>query len=121
MQADADRLRLPIVEDVELGELRERNPVAARIEAQFDARADHLLSRNAVSFVHKRAHEVGAAGRDDVSLEAVRPQIGEQLDLRLIDALFEQSADLGMLRRREPSTRDLDELLVGYARMGGEG
>jgi hypothetical protein len=26
-----------------------------------------------------------------------------------------------MLRRREPSTRDLDELLIRYARMGGEG
>ena len=73
MQADAQGLRFPIVENVEFGELPKRGSVAARIEAQFDARADHLFPRHTISVLDERAHEVRAACRHDVSLEAVLP------------------------------------------------
>jgi hypothetical protein len=53
-------------------------------------------------------------------LEAVRPQVCEQLDLRPIGAFLEQPAELGMPRRRQPSARSLLKLLIGYARMSGE-
>src|SRR6516225_4326295 len=100
MQADVQRLHFPIAKAVELRQLHERNPVVSQIVAQFYTGTDHLLSWDAVSFLGERAHEVHAACRYDINLEAVLPQVCEQLDLRPISAFLEQPVELGMPRRR---------------------
>src|SRR6201989_3016445 len=121
MQADVQRLHFPIAKAIELRQLHERNPVVSQIVAQFHAGTDHLLSWDAVSFLRDRAHEVHATWRHDIGLEAVLPQVSKKFDLWPISAFLEQAAKLGMPRRRQPSACSLLKVLIGYARMGGEG
>ena len=66
------------------------------------AAADDLLGRNAIDLLGPRAHELDAAAGDDEGLEAVRAQVGEQFEHRLIDHLGVELAGLRMLRRGDP-------------------
>src|SRR5262249_52331968 len=47
--------------------------VVAELVGGDEARADHLLGRDAVDALRPRAHELDGAARHDVGLEAVRP------------------------------------------------
>ena len=84
----------------------------------LDARADHLLARDAVGLLGEGADQVDAAAGDDEGLEAVRAQIAEQLDLRPVGALLEQPAELRVPRRGKPVARDAVELFLGHPGMG---
>ena len=79
------------------------------------AAADDLLGRNAVTFSRPRAHELDAAAGDDERLEAVRAQVGEQLEHRLIDHLGVEPPGLRMLRGGDPVVHDLVEFLGRHA------
>ena len=63
-------------------------PRASQIRFPF-ARADHLLGRDAVAVRSEGADELHAAARNNERLEAVRPEILQELEHRLIDKLIE--------------------------------
>ena len=56
------------------------------------AAADDLLGRDAIDLLRPRPHELDAAAGNNEGLEAVRAQIGEQLEHRLIDHLRVEAA-----------------------------
>ena len=83
------------------------------------AAADDLLGRDAVDPLGPRAHELDAAAGDDVRLEAVRAQVGEQLEHRLVDQLGVGPLESRVLGRREPVVDDLVELFGRHAGVRG--
>jgi hypothetical protein len=54
--------------------------------------------RNAVDLLSPRTHELDAAARHDVGLEAVGAKIGQQLERALVDTLRVRALELGLLR-----------------------
>ena len=89
------------------GSLHEHGPAVAHLELHLAAAADHLLGRDAVDLLRPRAHELDAAARDDVGLEAVRAQVGEQLEHRLVDHLGVGPIEARVPRGRDPVADDL--------------
>ena len=83
------------------------------------AAADDLLGRDAIDLLRQGAHELDAAAGDDEGLEAVRAQVGEQFEHRLIDHLRVRPLGLRMLRGRDPVLDDLLELLGRHAGVRG--
>ena len=90
----------------------------AHLELRLDRGADDLLGRDAVDLLRPRPHELDAAAGDDERLEAVRAQIGEQLEHRLVDQLGVGPLEPRMSRGREPIGDDLLELVGGHAGVG---
>ena len=74
------------------GSLHQHRLAVAHLELRLAAAADDLLGRDAVDLLRPRAHELDAAAGDDEGLEAVRAQVGEQLEHRLIDHLGVEAA-----------------------------
>ena len=70
----------------DLRQPHEHGLAVAHLVLRLDAAADDLLGRDAIDLLRPRAHELDAAAGDDEGLEAVRAQVGEQFDHRLIDA-----------------------------------
>ena len=103
----------------DLRQAHEHRLAVAHFELRLDAAADDLLGRDAIDLLRPRAHELDAAAGDDEGLEAVRPQVGEQFEHRLIDHLGVGPLGLGMLRGGDPILDDLLELLGGHARVRG--
>src|SRR5271163_403367 len=57
---------------------------------------------NTVGYLGKGSHEFDATARDDKGLEAIGPQIGEQLQHRLEYHFSEQLVGFRMTRSRQP-------------------
>ena len=74
--------------------------------------ADDLLGRNAVGLVGVGAHELDPAAGDDVGLEALGPQIGQQFQHRLIDQLGVAPLHERMFGRRDPLLDDFSNSSV---------
>ena len=74
------------------GSLTQHGLAVAHLELHLAAAADDLLGRNAIHLLGQGAHELDAAAGDDERLEAVRPQVGEQFEHRLVDHLGVQAA-----------------------------
>ncbi len=66
------------------------------------AAADHLLGRDAVHLVRPWTHEIDAAARHDVRLEAVGAQIGQQFQHRLVHHRRVRLVESRVARRDEP-------------------
>ena len=100
---DADRLAGAVVDELDLGFLEEdRLAVRLHLELHHARGADHLLGRDAVDPLGEHAHELDAAARDDEGLEALRAQIGEQLEHRLIGELGVRPVEPRMASGGEP-------------------
>ena len=76
-----------VVNEVELRQTHQHGLAVADFELRLDAAADDLFRRDAIDLFRPGAHELDAAAGDDEGLETVCPQIGEQFEHRLIDAL----------------------------------
>ena len=76
---------------------------------------DDLLGRDAVDALDPRTHELDAATRHDEGLEAVRAEIRQELEHRLVDHLRVEAAGLRMLRGADPIGHRLLELLGRHA------
>ena len=81
---DADRLPLPIVDQLDAPLLDEHRLVVAQLVAHLPIRADHLVRRNPVNLFSPHAHEVGTAAGDDIRGEAVIAEEIEDLEHRLV-------------------------------------
>ena len=105
---DADRLARAVVDEVDLGQLHAAPASPSRISNRvLPLAADDLLGRNAVDPFGPRPHELDAAAGDDERLEAVRAQVGQQLEHRLVDHLGVEPLDARMLRGADPVADDL--------------
>ena len=91
----------------------------AHFVLDLGAAAHDLLGRNPVDALGPRAHELHAAARDDERLEAVRAQVGEHLEHRLVDEFGVGPLELGMLRRGDPVRHDRGELVGRVAGVRG--
>jgi len=60
---------------IDLGQARDHRLAVAQLELGLDGAADHLLRRHPIHLLAEGAHELDAAARHDVGLEAVRPQV----------------------------------------------
>ena len=116
---DADGLVGLVVVEVQLRQAHEHGLAVAHFELRLDAAADDLFRRDAVNLLRPRAHELDAAAGDDEVLEAVRAQIGEHFEHRLIGHVGEELAGLRMFRGGDPVLDDLLKLVGGHARVRG--
>ena len=116
---DADGLVALVVIEVQLRQAHEHRLAVAHFKLRLDAAADDLFRRNAVNLLRPRAHELDAAAGDDEVLEAVRAQVGEHFEHRLIDHFGEELAGLRMFRGGDPILDDLLKLHRGHARVRG--
>ena len=116
---DADGLVAFVVIEVQLRQTHEHGLAVAHFKLRLDAAADDLFRRDAVNLLRPRAHELDAAAGDDEVLEAVRAQVGEQFEHRLIDHFGEELAGLRMFRGGDPVLDDLLEFHRGHARVRG--
>ncbi len=112
---DADRLAFLVVDEVQLRQPDQHCLAVPQFELRLDARADHLLRRDAIGLLGPWPHELDAAARHDESLVAVRAQAGEQLDHRLVHHLRDRALRDGILRGRNPVLDDLLELVGRHA------
>ena len=71
------------------GSLMSTGLPSSDLELQLAAAPNDLLRRNAIDTLGPRAHELDAAAGDDEGLEAVRAQVGEEFQHRLVDHLGE--------------------------------
>ena len=115
---DADGLARAVVDEVDLGQPLQRRLVAGELVFELDARPDDLFGRDAVGRLDPGAHELQPAAGHDIGLEAVRPEIGEQLDHRLVDELVVGPVELRMPCVRHPLPDDPLELGAVHAGMG---
>ena len=76
-----------VVDEFDFGFLDEEGGVAAHLEGRDAAAADDLFGRDAVGLLGKAAHEFDTAAGDDEGFEAVRAEVGEEFEHRLVDAL----------------------------------
>ena len=116
---DADGLVGLVVIEVQFRQTQQSGLAVAHLEPCLDAAADDLLRRDAIGLLRPWPHELDTAARDDEVLEAVRPQVGEQLDHGLVGHVGEQPAGLGMFRGGDPVLHDLLEFHRGHAGVGG--
>jgi hypothetical protein len=116
---DADGLAFLVVDEVDLGDSDQHRLAVAHFKLGLDARAHHLLGRHPIDLLDPGAHELDAATRDDVGLEAVGPEMVEQLEHRLIDELGVGAVELGVARGGQPPFHDLLELGCGHPGMRG--
>ena len=84
-----------------------------------DARADHLLGRDAVDVLGVDPDELLAAAGDDVGAEAVGAQVVHHLEHRLVDELGESRSEARVLRLRRPVGDDRLEVVDAHAGVGG--
>ena len=81
---DADGLAALVVIEVQLRQAHEHGLAVAQFKLRLHAAADDLFRRDAIDLLRPRAHELDAAAGDDEGLEAVRAQVGEHFEHRLI-------------------------------------
>ena len=116
---DADGLVALVVIEVQLRQAHEHRLAVAQFELRLHAAADDLLRRDAIGLLRPHAHELDAAAGDDEVLEAVRAQIGEHFEHRLIGHVEEALAGLRMFRGGDPVLDDLRKLVGGHAGVRG--
>ena len=100
-----------VVDELNVGQLQQYGRAVAQLEPQFAGAADDLLGRNAVGLFGKGTHELDAPSGNDEGFEAIRAQICEQFEHRLINHLGIKPTRFGMLRRGEPIFYDTIELI----------
>ena len=83
-RVDADGLAGLVVDEGDAGVLEDRGHAVDHGVARLARAADDVLGRDAVGLFGEGAHEVDAAARDDVGLEILVPQVGQQFEHRLI-------------------------------------
>ena len=107
----------PIVDEFDLGLFRVSTGVPSRI-SNFTTPLLPTTCCGGMPYAFRspRPHELDAAAGDDERLEAVRPQIDEQLVHRLIDELVVRPMKSRMPRRVHPLAHDLVEFLDRHAR-----
>src|SRR4030095_11504913 len=115
---DADRLSGLVVDMNHLRQLHEDGLPVAHLEFRLPDAADDLLRWDAVHLLGEDPHEVDPAARDNESLEAVGPQVQQQLQHGLVDELAVAALESGMLGLGQPVLHGLGELVGGHARMG---
>src|SRR5260221_2715716 len=113
---DAEGFALLVVDEIHRGQLHDDGLAFAHLELLLARAADDLLGRNAVDLLGEGADELHAAAGDDEGLEAVRAQIGEQLEHRLIGEVGVGPLEPRMPRRAQPLLDDLHVLLSGDTR-----
>src|SRR5262249_60982400 len=77
MHLDADRLALPVIDEVDFGETNQHRLPVPHLELGPNARANDLLGRDAINPLAENTHELYAARGDDKRLEAVFTTIRE--------------------------------------------
>ena len=107
---DADGLVAFVVVEVQLRQTHEHGLAVAHLKLRLDAAADDLFRRDAIDLLRPRAHELDAAAGDDEVLEAVRAQVGEHFEHRLIDHVGKSLPVCRMFRGGDPVLDDLLEL-----------
>ena len=116
---DGDGLAVFVVIEVELRQPHDHRLAVAHFKLRLDAAADDLFRRDAVNLFRPWAHELDATAGDDVVLETVRAQIGEQFEHRLINHFGVELAGLRMFRDGDPILDDLFKLHRGHAHVRG--
>ena len=114
---NAHGLARVVVDEVHLRQADEGGLAVADLVLDLDRAADDLLGRDAVDLLGPGPHELDAAAGDDVRLEAVGSQVGEQLQHRLIDQLGVRPLESRVLRRRDPVGDDPVEFLGRHPRV----
>jgi hypothetical protein len=110
---DRGRLTRPVANELDF-RLPDQDWLAVpRLERGLDAAADHPLWRDTVEFIRQWLHEFDIATGDDIGLEAIRVQVLEDLQHRLVDQVREGSLPSRVLRRFQPL------LDVGLEFLGG--
>ncbi len=105
LQRDIGGFVLFVVEAVDARLAPDRVPLGGFAKAQCQPGANHLLWRDAVVVRGERTHEVGGGTRAQPGLVALRAQMGEQLEHRLVDAVAQRRAAAGMTGGREKAPR----------------
>ena len=77
-----------------------------------------MFRRDPIRAFGKGSDELDTAARDDEGLEAVRTEVAEQLQLRLVDEVGVEAAKPGVPRRRQPFMRRPGVFVRGHARVG---
>src|ERR1700744_3363721 len=98
-------LRFPgsVVIQHELGFTDEdRLAILAIIISDRKRRPDHLLRWDAVDLLRIQAHKILTEARNNVSLKAIRPQVGHHLQHWLVDEFGIGSLPAWVLRRGKP-------------------
>ena len=103
----------------DLGQPHQHRLAVAHLVLGLDAATDHLLGRDAVDLLGPGPHELDAAAGDDEGLEAVGPQVSEQLEHGLVDHLGVGPPGRRMPRGGQPLVDDWLELFGRDPGMGG--
>src|SRR5476649_1893527 len=120
MGVDANGLTRPIIDELDLRQTEEDWYSVANHELGLDRRADDLFRWNAIDLFDPGPHELDATARHDERLEAVAPQIGQQLDHRLVDEFGIGPLEFRMLCRGKPIGDHLREDIGRHAGMRGQ-
>ncbi|MCY1344843.1 hypothetical protein D9M69_308900 [compost metagenome] len=116
---DAHRLAGAVVVVGELGLAQDRQRAVLVLQFGDEGGADHLLRGDAVDLLGEGAHEGDLAAGDDVGLEAVAAQVGEQFQHRLVDHLGVRLLALRVSGLGQPGLGAGAELLGADAGVGG--
>lgn len=115
---DADGFAGAVVDEAYFGQAPEIGFAIDHLELSLDGASDDLLGWNSVGLFRPGAHEFDSSARDDVGLEAIGPQIGEELNHGLIDALVVRLVVLRICGGAEPVGDDFAEPFYGHSAMG---
>ena len=99
---DADRLAGLVVDEVDLRQLARARACRRAVRTSACRCCRRPARAECRRPARPRPHELDAAAGDDERLEAVGPQVREQLEHRLVDALGVRPVEPRMLGRGEP-------------------
>src|SRR5687768_16129030 len=84
LSLDADRYSRLVVHQVDFGQLHQHRDTVTKLVPELATAPDYLLRRDAVHLLGPGSHELDPAAGHDEGLEAVGPEVGEQLKHGLI-------------------------------------
>src|SRR5262249_19755583 len=116
---DAHGLARSIVDELDLGKAHKRGLAFPPLISHFDPAADDLFGRYSVRSLDPRPHELDSAPRYNVGLEAVRSEVGEYLEHRLINQISIGTVEPRMSRFVRPVPDDGLEFVGRHSRVAG--
>ena len=117
-EVNGGRFRLAVIEIGAVHGLADLAALPGQGKLAEGKGANHLLGRDAIHLLGHHPHKIDAAAGDNPGLEAIIPQIPQQLLHRQITELIVVAAKTGILAAVDPASDPLGKLGGGHAAVG---